>query len=75
MTNGLISPFFSISRGSEQGHLLSPLLFIQVLDPLAIAIRSDTGIQGGRAGGEEHELFLHAEDILWLSVDPDSSAL
>ena len=39
-----------------------------------MAIRSDTSIHAIKAGGREHKLFLYADDILWLSVDPVSSA-
>ena len=74
LTNGVLSSFFNISRGAKQGDPLSPLLFIMFLEPLAMAIRSDIGIQGVRSGGREHKLFLYADDILWLSVNPVSSA-
>ena len=74
LTNGVVSSFFNISRGAKQGDPLSPLLFILFLEPLAMAIRSDTSIHAIKAGGREHKLFLYADDILWLSVDPVSSA-
>lgn len=48
LTNGFISPFFNISRGSKQGDPLSPLLFILFLKPLAVAIRSDKHLGGKR---------------------------
>ena len=74
LTNGVVSSFFNISRGAKQGDPLSPLLFIIFLEPLAMAIRADTSIRGIKAGGREHKLFLYADDILWLSVDPVSLA-
>ena len=43
-------------------------------EPLANAIRAEAGITGVKAGGREHKLFLCANDILWLSADPNSSA-
>lgn len=50
-----------------------PLLFILFLEPLAIAIMAEARITGVKAGVREHKLFLYADDILWLSVDPNSS--
>lgn len=72
MTNGMTSPFFTISRGTRQGCPLSPLLFTIVLEPLAIMIRADPNIMGVKGGGEgmEHKLMLYADDILLLSRDP-----
>lgn len=46
VTNGQMSPFFQLSWGTKQGDPLSPLLFILFLEPLAIAIRAETGITG-----------------------------
>lgn len=74
LTNGIVSSFFNIYRGAKQGDPLSPLLFIIFLEPLAMAVRSETNIRGVRSGGREHKLFLYADDILWLSVNPVSSA-
>ena len=74
LTNGVLSPFFNISRGTKQGDPLSPLLFIMFLKPLAMAIRLNTSIQGVRSGGREHKLYLYVDNILWLSVNPVSSA-
>ena len=74
LTNGQTSPFFQLSQGAKQGDPLSPLLCILFLEPLANAIRAEAGITGVKAGGKENKLFLYADDILWLSVDPDSSA-
>ncbi len=72
MTNGMSSPFFTISRGTRQGCPLSPLLFTIVLEPLAIMIRADPNIKGVRGveEGMEHKLMLYADDILLLSHDP-----
>ncbi len=73
LTNGLKSPFFGLTRGQKQGDPLSPLLFTLFLEPLAVALRADTGIKGVWGGGAEHKLFLYADDILLLISDPANS--
>lgn len=73
MTNGLISSFFNLSRGTRQGCPLSPLLFTIVLEPLAVAIRANSSIKGVKGGGSEHKLMLYADDILFLTSDPQNS--
>ncbi|KAF7643269.1 hypothetical protein LDENG_00242520 [Lucifuga dentata] len=73
-TNGLISDFFKLSRGTKQGDPLSPLLFVRFLEPLAATIRADQRIRGVQVGGKEHKLFLYADDILRLATDPEPSA-
>lgn len=70
ITNGLTSPFFGLTCGTKQGDPLSPLLFTLFLEPLAIAIRTETCIKGVSQGGEEHKMFLYADDILLLIKEP-----
>ena len=60
LTSGVLSSFFNISRGAKQGDPPSPLLFIMFLEPLAMAVRLDTSIQGVRSGGREDTIFLYA---------------
>ena len=73
MTNGLTSSFFNLSRGTRQGCPLSPLLFTVALEPLAVAIREHPDIKGVEGGGIEHKLMLYADDILFLTSDPQNS--
>ncbi len=44
--NGQCSKFFRVERGVRQGDSLSPVLFALSIEPLAEAIRKNTGIQG-----------------------------
>lgn len=73
MSNGVISPFFNLSRGTRQGCPLSPLLFTIILEPLTIAIRENSSIKGVDGGGSEHKLMLYANDILFLTRNPQNS--
>lgn len=72
-TNGLVSPFFKLQRGTKQGDPLSPLLFTLFLEPLAAAIRHNENIKGVVQDSEEHKMFLYADDILLLIRDPSTS--
>ncbi len=73
LTNGLMSPFFNLTRSSKQGDPLSPLLFILFLEPLAAVLRAETCIKGVWGGGCENKLFMYADDILLLVSDPAKS--
>ncbi len=73
LTNGLMSPFFNLTRSSKQGDPLSPLLFILFLEPLAAVLRAETCIKGLWGGGCENKLFMYADDILLLVSDPAKS--
>lgn len=69
-TNSTLSPFFSLRRGTRQGCPLSPLLFAVAIEPLAAAIRSETGIKGIQRGTIEHKVSLYADDMLLYISDP-----
>lgn len=72
-TNGLISEYFALGRGTRQGSPLSPLLFCLAIEPLAAAIRGETDFPGVLAGGVVHKLMLYADDILLFVSDPGRS--
>lgn len=58
VTNGIMSPSFTLSQGTRQGSPLSPLIFALFLEPLAIALRECKDIKGVVMGQEEQKLFL-----------------
>lgn len=57
-TNGYISPYFRLGRGTRQGSPLSPLLFCLALEPLAAAIRQDENFCGIDFAGSVHKLMF-----------------
>ncbi|KAA8577602.1 hypothetical protein FQN60_016834, partial [Etheostoma spectabile] len=69
-TNGLISSYFTLGRGTRQGSALSPGLFCLALEPLATAIRENQRIRGVKINESTHKLLMYADDILWLASDP-----
>lgn len=65
LSNSRISQQFKLSRGSRQGSLLSPLLFVLSMELLVIAIRSHPIIRGIHSDVLEHRI---ADDtIVFLS--------
>lgn len=45
-TNGFISEYFALCRGTRQGSPLSPMFFCQAIDSLAAAIKMVTDYPG-----------------------------
>nr|XP_014348735.1 PREDICTED: uncharacterized protein LOC102351696 [Latimeria chalumnae] len=73
LTNGMVFPSFPLTRGTRQGCPLSPLLFAILLEPLAIALRSNAEVQGINIGGVTHKLALYADDMLLFLSSPELS--
>ena len=72
-TNGLISPYFKLGRGTRQGCPLSPAMFCLAIEPLAVAVRQNPNFPGVAAGGSAQKLMLFADDILLFVTDPANS--
>lgn len=69
-TNGFISKYFILYRGTRQGCCLSPFLFDIAIEPLAIAIRSENRTRGISRGETNHKTSLYADDLLLQMSDP-----
>ena len=70
LEEGVLSESYSIGRGVKQGSVLSPALFLLVMDPLLSRLQSSgmgLSINNFYAGG-----FLHADDIRTAATSPES---
>ena len=73
-TNGTISKYFPLQRGTRQGCPLSPLLFDIAIEPLAVSLRNRKDFTGIVRGGVTHKLSLYTDDLLLYCSDPLLSA-
>lgn len=64
-----LSNAFPLGRGTRQGCPLSPGLFALVVEPLAIALRAETGVRGIVVGEIEEKVSLYADDTLLYLAD------
>ncbi|KAJ0062189.1 hypothetical protein NL108_017638 [Boleophthalmus pectinirostris] len=69
LTNNNISRPFNLQRSTRQGCPLSPILFTLAMEPLAIAVRTQTGLSGLEIGGRKHVISLFADDIIFFLTD------
>lgn len=72
-TNNTRSGYFPLHRSTRQGCPLSPLLFAIAIEPLSIALRSDSSIMGIKRMGTEQKVSLYADDLLLYISDLDRS--
>ena len=63
--NGSLSSAFNLERGVLQGSVLSPALFLLIMDPLLKSLQSK-GL-GPSVGGTYAGAFIHADDIRTIS--------
>ena len=72
MNNGYSSIFFPLTKGVRQGCPLSALLFILVVETLAIQIRSNNNIKGIKFNEHEIKISLLADDTTIFTKDVNS---
>ena len=72
INNGFTSAYFPLTRGVRQGCPLSALLFIIVVEILAIEIRSNRNINGIDVNGKNIKLCLLADDTTLFLKDLQS---
>ena len=73
INNGLMSDYFTLERGVRQGDPLSPYLFVEAIESLAIAIRKNPAIRGIMIGNEETKLLQYADDMTAVLSDINSA--
>ena len=65
----MVSKQFSLSRGIREGCCLSPLLFVLVIEPLAIVIRSNSEMAEIKLDNIENKIGLFADDVVLFLTD------
>ena len=67
--NGHFSNYFKLTRSIRQGCPISALLFLLVVELLAIRIRNDEDIKGVQIDGTEYKINLMADDATLTLLD------
>ncbi len=75
MNNGYNSQFFSISRGIRQGCPISALLFILVVEIMAIHIRGNSDISGIRYSEKDEVIISQLADDTTLFLSDTQSLI
>ena len=63
--SGLVGRLFTLERGVLQGSVLSPVLFLLIMDPLLKSLQSKA--LGPSIGDTYAGAFIHADDIRTIS--------
>ena len=69
LNNGFSSNFFKLSKGVRQGCPLSALLFILIVEILAIEIRKNNNVKGIKIGNTDVKITLLADDTTLFLKD------
>ena len=69
INNGYTTKYFQIKRGVRQGCPLSALLFILIVEVLAIAIRNNPNIKGYHIKGTNVKITQFADDTTIITKD------
>ena len=72
--NGFWSKWWSLTRGRRQGCCFSPAGFVQIVETLGIAIRSNVNITGIKIGDSEIKAGQFTDD-LWTTLDATQESL
>ena len=67
--NGWISQPYTMYRGQRQGCPLSALIFILIVEVLAISVRNNNDIKGMTIGDIEHKIVQYADDATLILGD------
>lgn len=67
---GCLTDRIMLQRGCRQGCPLSPLLFYFFIEPLAQAVREETGLEVITIGDVENKMSLYAHNVLVKMKNP-----
>lgn len=68
--NGIRSSPLNITNGTRQGCPFSPLLYVLVMEHLAVALRNNDSVRGISLGNEQYKISLFADDLLLRISSP-----
>ncbi len=69
--NGDLSDAFILERGSRQGCMISPLLFVLFIGPFGQLIRQSKAVKGIETGVAEQKVAMFVDDVLIYLGEPE----